>query len=217
MVELPPGLRAVDIQPESVEFRLEERRSKVVPIHPKIVGEVPDGYRVAEVAVAPREITITGPEQSLAQLTHVQTEPINITGRTESFSTEVTLRLDDPLVEYRLGKPAVVSAEIVTQQVERVYSGIEVEAVNANMARVASIEPKAVSISLRGPKSIMDSMNPGQLLASVDLAGEEPTGARTVEREVQIRNIPAGVELVSKQPRFFRIYLAPRQAEIAGE
>lgn len=217
MVDLPPGLRAVDVEPNSIQFRLEERRSKVLPIHAKLVGDPPDGYRVEKIAVTPQKITVTGPEQSLVQLSKISTEPITIRDRTQSFTTRAFLRVGDPLVEYRLDKPAQVSVTIVTQQIERTFPGIEVEPLNADATLVKSIKPATVSLTLRGPKSIMDSLDPEQLLASVDLKGESPVDARTVEREVQIRNIPSGVELLGKQPQFFRVYLAPRPTEIAAE
>ncbi|AWV89493.1 YbbR-like domain-containing protein [Bradymonas sediminis] len=217
MIDLPPGLRAVDIEPNSVQFRLEERRSKVVPIHAKLVGDPPDGYRVGKVSVTPQKITVSGPEQSLVQLTKVSTDPVAIQERTQSFVADAYLRVDDPLVEYRLDKPAQVSVEILTQQVERSFPNIGVEALNADSALVKSIKPATVTLNLRGPKSIMDSLDPDQLLASVDLKGVAPKDARTVEREVQIRNIPGGVELLGKQPQFFRVYLAPRPTEIAAD
>jgi len=217
MVDLPPGLRAVNVEPGSIPFRLEERRSKVLPIHAKLLGEPPDGYRVESVSVTPQKITVSGPEQSLVQLSTISTEPIGIQERTQSFSTRAFLRVDDPLVEYRLDKPAQVSVTIVTQQVERTFPDIEVEVLNADNALVKTVKPATVALTLRGAKSIMDALDPEQLLASVDLKGEVPRDIRTVEREVQVRNIPGGVELLGKQPQFFRVYLAPRPAEIAAE
>lgn len=217
MVDLPPGLRAVDVEPQSVQFRLEVRRTKVIPIHAKLVGDPPDGYRVEKISVNPQKITVSGPEQSLVQLAKISTAPVSIRDRTQTFSAQAYLRLDDPLVEYRLDKPAKVTVEIITQQVERTISDIPVEALNADNARVKSVKPATISLSLRGPKSIMDTLDPEQFLASVDLAGETPQDARTVEREVMIRNIPNGVELLGKQPQFFRVYLTPKPTEISAD
>lgn len=217
MVELPPGLRAVDIQPSSISFRLAERRTKMVSIQPKLVGEPPDGYRIDQVTVTPQKVNLSGPAESLTDITAVSTEPIIVDGHTQSFETTVFLRLDDPLVEYHLEKPVSVVIPIATRQVERDFTGLAVEAVNADLAQVLSIKPERVSLRLRGPKAVMDALDPDQLLASVDLSGQSAANAHTVEREVQVRNIPDGVELLSKQPRFFRVHLAPRPTELAGE
>ncbi len=213
MVDLPPGLRAVDVQPNVVQFHLEKRRTKIVAIRPRVVGDLPEGYKLEKTELTPERLEISGPESSLTKIPAVSTEPIDVQGHTASFTTEARPRIEDPLVEYHLDEPLVASVHIGAQKVERTFAGLKVEPVNADSSLVASVKPTHVTVTFRGPKAILDHLDRNDLLASLDLSGEHASGPRTVEREVQIRNKPEGVELVSEQPRYFRVHLAPKQAQ----
>lgn len=217
MVDLPPGLRAIDMEPSFVQFHLEKRQAKQVPVRAEFRGELPEGYKLGEVSVSPKVIEVSGPQNSLHKLTRVSTEPIDLTGHTESFTATTRPRLDDPLVEYQLGEPLEVSVPVDAQKIERTFSGLKVEPVNADASLVTSVKPTHVSVTFRGPKAVLDKLDRDEILASLDMAGQQPEGSETVEREVQIRNIPDGVELVGKQPRFFRVRLAPKAAQHAQD
>ncbi len=217
MVDLPPGLRAVHIEPNYIPFRLEQRHQKTVRVRPQIAGEPADGYEVGDVRIQPSSLEISGPEQALGDLNTVPTEPVDVTGRRESFTHQTRPRLETSLVDYSLDEPLKVEVEIEAQQVQRTISGLDVEPVGIDTSVSTQVEPSQVDITIRGPKSLLDALSKDEILASLDLSSEDTDRPRVVEREVEIRNLPNGVEMIEKQPRYFRVRMNPQPAEQKGE
>ena len=59
---------------------------RVVPL---IVGEPENGYYVKSVEVSPQTVSVEGLRSTLLKLKSVKTEPIDITGFSESFSQDL--------------------------------------------------------------------------------------------------------------------------------
>jgi YbbR domain-containing protein len=203
-VQVPPGLRVVGIEPSYMKYKLAKKTQKNVPIRPKITGEPADGYELSNVSVTPRRIELSGPATSLADIESVTTESIDVTGRTSTFDKTVRLRIDDPLVGYDLDRPIEMTVEIDTQEIQRVISNIPVEPVNINAPMTATVNPTTVSITLRGPKAVVEKIDPSALLASLDMGGKEPG---TFMKEVEIQNVPRSVQVVETQPSHFKVGL----------
>jgi YbbR domain-containing protein len=211
MVELPPGLRAIGIEPNLVQFRLEKRETRTVPIRPRITGEPAEGYEVEDVSVRPSSIDVSGPAKSLEDLSTVGTDPIDLSGRTSSFTKRVRPRLNDSLIEYHLDQPVEVSVQLDAQQVERVIEDLKVVPHQNQGALVTSIEPNSVDVTLRGPKTVVDKLDKNDLLASVDLSNHPKGVNTTLLEKVEIHNVPNGVEIIRTQPQTFRVRLHPRK------
>ncbi|MFW5967794.1 MAG: YbbR-like domain-containing protein [Persicimonas sp.] len=209
MVDLPPGLRAVDVEPNSIRYQIEERHQTTVNIEPTIVGRPANGYTVEEVEVDPDTIEISGPRHSLDEINTVPTESIDVSGRSESFRREVRPRIEDALVEHELEEPIKVDVELEAEEVERTLSDLEVEPVGIDPALATSIEPGRVDVSVRGPKAVVDNLKTDDILASLDLSDTSVDSPHVVEREVEIHNLPDDVELVTTQPSVCRIRLDP--------
>jgi YbbR domain-containing protein len=97
-----------------------------------------------------------------------------------------------------------MTVEIDTQEIQRVISNIPVEPVNINAPMTATVNPKTVSITLRGPKAVVEKIDPSALLASLDMSGKEPG---TFMKEVEIQNVPRSVQVVETQPSHFKVGL----------
>lgn len=206
LVDLPPGLRAVDIEPNYVKFRLADKHRKEVRVRANLVGEPADAYEISNVRLTPSTIDVSGPATALESISAVSTEPIDVTGRTESFTQRVRPRLDDPLVEYQLDDPLEVEVTLHAQEIRRTIPDLEVRAVNT--VYPTAIEPQQVNVTIRGPKGVIDQLDKDHLHASLDLSGEQNKRPGALfEREVEIRNLPRGVEVLEKQPSHFRIRL----------
>ncbi|QDG49830.1 hypothetical protein FIV42_03470 [Persicimonas caeni] len=211
MVDLPPGLRAIDIEPNLVQFRLEEKQRKRVTVRPKIVGQPEAGYDFKEASVTPEAVEVSGPANSLDELASVGTEPISLSGQRKSFTKQVRPRIDDPLVDFHLDRPLEVTVRLDAQEVERKFEDVKVVPSHHDGALVTSIEPTHVDITVRGPKAVVDEVAKEELLASVDLSDQSAGRSTTVLKEVQIHNVPSGVQIIRKQPNTFRIRMHPKE------
>ncbi|MFW6058242.1 MAG: YbbR-like domain-containing protein, partial [Persicimonas sp.] len=146
MIDLPPGLRATDVEPNSIRYQLEERHQKTVRIEPNVVGEPANGYSVESVEVDPESIEINGPRRSLDEINMVPTDPIDVTGRSDSFRRETRPRIEDRLVDHELDDMVEVKVELEAEEAERTLSDLEVEVVGIDQSLATSIEPSRVDV-----------------------------------------------------------------------
>jgi YbbR domain-containing protein len=69
IVSLDPRARVESWNPDKVTLRVDPLRSKVVPIQVILQGVVPDLYQSGAVTTTPTEVTVSGPQSSIDQVT----------------------------------------------------------------------------------------------------------------------------------------------------
>lgn len=117
VLNVPPGVEVLSIDPSRVTVRLEPRRQRLVPIRPYLIGELPSGFMLGDVTVSPEQALITGPESLVRDFTEVVTERIILSGRTAPFRQPVGLVADHPLV--RVAEPGAAQVTVVVIQEPR--------------------------------------------------------------------------------------------------
>ena len=69
------------------------RKEKAVPITVPTVGTVAEGYEVKSTSATPTQLTVTGREEMIDFVTEIQTEPIDVSGATETVQGNYNLVL----------------------------------------------------------------------------------------------------------------------------
>ena len=69
------------------------RKDKAVPITVPTIGTVAEGYEVKSTSATPTQLTVTGREELIDTITYIQTEPVDISGATESIQGNYNLVL----------------------------------------------------------------------------------------------------------------------------
>lgn len=95
---VPADVEVVSIDPNKFSFRVEELRQRSVQIRPFLLGEVPDGYVVGAPTASPDRALISGPATQILAMEEIGTERIILTGRTATFTQNVAVVSDSPLV-----------------------------------------------------------------------------------------------------------------------
>jgi YbbR domain-containing protein len=93
-VVVPAGVSVVRVEPSRVPVTLEPSRQVQVPVIPKLVGTVRDGYRVTRVTVTPSEVAIEGPTSMVSRVARLETRPVSLAGATSTI--EQAADLDQP-------------------------------------------------------------------------------------------------------------------------
>ena len=97
-INVPPEIEVVSIDPNKIKFRVEPLRQRAVPIRPFLIGAPPPGYLPGDPTLAPSEALVSGPASQIRNLSEVATERIIMTGRTDTFTQNVAVVSDSPLV-----------------------------------------------------------------------------------------------------------------------
>lgn len=130
-------------------------------------GSPASGYRLLRVDVEPSAVLVQGSPSRLDLLTQVRTEPVDITGLTESFVTAVSLDLPDGVVLDEVPE-IIVTVEIEPFQSAQTFRRfIEVQGLEEGLE--AELSRDSVAVVLFGPTPVLQSLVEDEIVVSLDL------------------------------------------------
>jgi hypothetical protein len=166
-VRMPFGVKVVKITPSILTLDLERTLQKVVPIHPRILGRPAPGFEVGEVTAEPGEVRIAGPKTRVHDVESAFTEAVTVEGAENNVAEVVNLGLEDPLLRIQ-GSPRVR----VTVRIQELQETRTLDLPLAPPDRGFSVRPASVKVVLAGPASLLKTLDPAAVHASVGAAGE---------------------------------------------
>ncbi|PYS76568.1 MAG: hypothetical protein DMF66_13970 [Acidobacteria bacterium] len=181
-MDLPEGVRVVEVTPRSVTLHLEPVVVRAVPAEARFDGEPPEGPQVR----------LRGPESHVEAIEKAYTETISLAGQRESL-TMPQAAIDIPDHKVTPLDPTVsVRVEIVEEQSQRRFTNVPVRSAAGGPVSPAT----AASVTLRGPRSIVEALRPEDVRLVVEMAGDGYISPR-----LALPPAAAGrVELVSASP-----------------
>jgi len=90
-LRLPRTLKITRLSPGVIDVRLEKIQNKSVPVRTVFSGVLPEGLKIEQLKLVPDQVVVTGAGIELKNVSEVETEPIDVTGVSESFRLEVPL------------------------------------------------------------------------------------------------------------------------------
>lgn len=90
-VKLPYAAKVMNVQPSSLQIRLDETISKIVTIKPTISGLPEKGFAVNAIHVEPATISVEGLRSEIMKIRELRTEPMDITGLQETISQSLNI------------------------------------------------------------------------------------------------------------------------------
>lgn len=103
------------VTPSMVEILIPfSEPQKTVPIRIPLNGEPAAGYNVRQIAITPTTVTLQGSEESLAAISEIVTEPVNIAGANKNIFLE--LPLSQPASGVSILFTGKIQVEIVIEQ-----------------------------------------------------------------------------------------------------
>lgn len=97
---LTEGIRLIPEKIQVFAVVQQSKSSRTVPIQPNLVGELEAGLQLGPVRVEPAALTVVGNETQLNEITEIQTDPVKLEGRKESFAETVKITLPEGLKAY---------------------------------------------------------------------------------------------------------------------
>ncbi|MFN2135168.1 MAG: YbbR-like domain-containing protein [Candidatus Promineifilaceae bacterium] len=165
-------------------------------------GDPAYGHRLLNISVEPPSVLVEGAPEVVNSITRLMTEPIDITGLTESFVQQTTLAL-----------PEGISLD----QNQEFFVSIEIEPILSTDTRLRDIEvlglddkleatltPDQVGVVLFGPLPVLDSLINEDVRVTVDLFELEP-GRHSIEPQIDLPD--RGIEVRSVQPSAISVFI----------
>ncbi|OGW79172.1 MAG: hypothetical protein A3G33_00065 [Omnitrophica bacterium RIFCSPLOWO2_12_FULL_44_17] len=168
-----PEVRVTKIFPSFVTISIDELITKKLLIDPDLVGDPAIGYRVDAVAIEldPNAILVEGPKTILEKLDKIKTEPIQLVGRVRSFRRSV--RVANPPEIRILGEGVSdVQIPIIAEFADQEMKGLAVKPLGSPAPERYAIlvEDKVITI-IKGPKPLLEKLNPKDILVYVNIEG----------------------------------------------
>lgn len=173
-VRSPYGVDVLQVTPSNISLELERSAKRMLKVIPAVEGEPAPGFAVGPVTTDPAEVEVVGPESHIRDLTSATTEPVMVTGARAALDDEVTIGVSDSAVRLSADLKAKVKVQIVPAPLEREVSGVPVRSRNLGAGLTARVQPLAVSVTVRGQREALDSMEAARIDAFIDLAGLGP-------------------------------------------
>lgn len=201
----------VTILPNQIVTQVEiQSRGKVINVIADVQGQPADGYVIQGRAVLPNSITVEGSEEALAGLLFVNTEPVDVSGASQSVSQKVGLvglPAGVTVIDPADGKVEVRVAIQDSSATAQTLSGLPVSAINVPDGYVVTIEPEFVDVTLQGSTTVLSRMTEEDISVIVDVRGLEP-GTHELAPVVALPD--NGVTNSGVTPGVVRVTLSPK-------
>lgn len=207
---LPANVK-VNVEPRNVRVTVEQIVEKEVPVEARTEGEPPPGYTVLSTNIAPETVRIAGAESEVLKTDEVLTETVSLSGKTEPFTIQVAIDIDPAKFSVidendREVKDRKITVTVVIGEVrkERQFPRVPI-LVTGPVPPGARAYPDRVNVTLYGPRSIIDSLKPEDLIVSVLY---QP-GVGPAHKYALSVSLPAAhsesVQVISVEPREVRL------------
>jgi|GEM_PF-6979261 len=170
---------------------------KEVPVHVNLQGEAAEGYRIMDAIAVPDTVRICADPQTLSQIQQIETHIVDVEGLTSDKTQEIEL-LGYEGVNLCPGQPGKVEVRVEVEALSiRSLEITDIDPVNLPEEYQASVVDESVTVTLKGLASVLDSIQPEDLYAEVDMTG----AVRGTQRyTVTVRDVPEGVDEVEVEP-----------------
>ncbi len=182
-IAVPRGVKVLRIQPESVILSLDKWIQKQFTVSPITTGAPAPDYILKEIRMAPKSITLSGPQTALAPFDVLRTKAIDIEGLRESTQVQVPLDLD-PVIVGLIGETTVTAdLDISVDTVQRKIANLPVEVMKDDVLQ--RVTPATVTITVALPKTLLRANVDLQSLFKVTATGTQDG------KQMQVKTIPA--------------------------
>ncbi len=200
----------ISVDPLILNLQLERKIIKTVPVRPNFQGQPGRDFQLSGFQVVPSVIAIDGPRSLVEKVTAVSTEPIELRGKTDTFTLKARVQPDSALIGLPYGSTVDVQGLMTSSLASLVLDAVVPEAVNLNPGLVLKGSLGPVRVRVRGTSAalqnlVKDSTGAPTVVLVADLKPYTVAGEVT---DLELRAVlPEGVELVDLSPALISVML----------
>jgi len=194
-IKAPRGTKVTRINPSYITLEVENLVRKKVKVKASIKGKPAKDFFVESVEVIPDTIEIRGAESETKGVGILNTQSVDITGRSENLQRDVQIDIPGKKIILSNEKPVKVKVVIKEAIVKMELKDVEVKVINNLLG--ASVEPSLINLAVEGAKSLVASIDELGVSAAVDAEGLNPG---KYKKEVTV-NLPYGIRLLRVKPK----------------
>jgi hypothetical protein len=188
----------IRVEPAEISVTLEQRIEKTVSLEPVIRGSPPAGYDLVQYTIVPDSVQISGPRSLVNAVQTVRLEEVDLEGRTEDFTEQVTIVEENPLIDYSRQRTVVFRGILREAVIIKTFENVDIISIDLSPdLKLAEPLPKG-SIRIQGNQRAIESLPPEQLRLVIDCGEIEKPGPVTV---YPIPDIPPEFVVLKFEPQ----------------
>jgi YbbR domain-containing protein len=165
-------------------------------------GQVGIGYRVTNIFVTPVGVVVFSSDPTLVDNLpgYVETQPVDLTGKTDDFETLMDLNLPSGITV--VGDPKVLVQVSIAAIDSSLAISLPVEVIGLAPGLIATPNPPVVNVILAGPVPLLNALGPADVRVVADLSGYDtgtyeitPTVTILPDQVQQVSLIPSSIEI----------------------
>lgn len=206
-VSLTPGIRLLDVKPDSIQVEFDRANRKKVPVVLDCIASFREGYgQVGPTSVLPDSITLIGSESLLRTVDAWKTEHRVFDNVKTPLDIVVPLATPAPYaIEFSV--PEVRMSITVEPFAEKVFRGIPVDVTRVPPNREVILIPPRIDLVVRAGIKQLSSLTATDfhVVSDYEKIAADSTGA--IETDI---TCPAGVQLVTRRPEHLQYIIRKR-------
>lgn len=145
-IKTPPGIEVAKITPPNLHMIFEKKEVKEVPMIVRFQSKPPQGYVFAGYEISPQFAKIEGAKSVIGMINYLETEPISLVNRTETFALDAPLKIENLNITISGHDPITITVIILKNPTSFFIKGIplNVESEPKNF----TYSPKQVNASI---------------------------------------------------------------------
>jgi len=188
------------VEPKGVSLEFDREATQSVQVRASTTGYPKPGYiRAGDLTVEPSLISLKGGRSRMKEIERVETEPIDISGLTKTFTTRVAVVPPEGM-SFSCQPESVSVTVPIDEIVEMSFTGIPIHLLNPPEPGI-EVEPSSITLVLRGARVRMEELEAEEISVTIDLK-EYASFGDSLRPTVRA---PEGVSLVSAEPEVVRV------------
>jgi YbbR domain-containing protein len=214
-VSLAKPVRIISTDPTQARVTLEPLSSRSFPVNVQVSGEPAVGYRKGTATSSPAQITVSGPESLVSQISEVRTV-MDISGATDSVQRVVPINAYDKNGKEVTGASFSPASVTINQPVTLLggYRNVVVKVVTRGEVAEGYW---LTNISVSPPNVTVFSVNPQQVNALPGFVETNPLDLTGLQDDTDIRatlHLPEGVTLAGEESVLVRLSIAALEGSL---
>jgi YbbR domain-containing protein len=198
----------VGILPAAVETAVEvDQRGRSVPVLVQTAGNPAAGYEVVGSVANPATVLLDGPDETLANILSVVTQPVDIEGASDTVSSRTELQELPP--DVRVVNPidgsVVAVVQIRPRGVTQLLRDLPVTVTDVPEGYMAAVEPQAIGVLVFATEETTANLRGDDIAVSVSAEGR---GAGRHQLRPNV-TVPPEVQWLRTEPETVVVALTP--------
>jgi hypothetical protein len=143
-------LLQISLDPMEIEFSMDHKVSKFVPVVVNFRGQVETGYNMNSYSIEPNQVVVEGPATLMGNLSELYTDYIDLSARRSDFSVSTPILHNDSLIAIRGEGSVNFSASISQIIVVRNISNVPIVVTGLDEQFAGELETATANVRIEG-------------------------------------------------------------------